>query len=77
MRTLAMILMFAASPAAFGQSAPQDSSPEAIARHACTGEGMWCQDAKHSRCCRGLKCVNSECKKADHEEQGSKKHSKS
>ena len=36
--------------------------PDALARgRACTSEGMWCQDANHSRCCRGLKCEDSKC----------------
>ncbi len=37
--------------------------PEAIARRACTSEGMWCQDAQHGRCCRGLSCEDSRCVK--------------
>jgi hypothetical protein len=35
----------------------------ALARRVCTSEGMWCQDAEHSRCCKGLKCVDSTCVK--------------
>jgi hypothetical protein len=38
---------------------------ESLARRACTSEGMWCQDAEHSRCCRGLKCEDSRCVKRE------------
>ena len=69
-RLVAAALLF--SGATFAQSVPQDGSPDALARHVCTSEGMWCQDAKHSRCCRGLKCENSTCKKPEHDEGGKK-----
>jgi hypothetical protein len=54
--------------------APMTPAADELARRVCTSEGMWCQDAEHSRCCRGLKCVDSTCvkkqgKSADDREQ--------
>ncbi|MBK7865153.1 MAG: hypothetical protein IPJ65_42465 [Archangiaceae bacterium] len=42
---------------------------DALARRACTSEGMWCQDASHSRCCRGLSCEDSRCVKREPREK--------
>jgi hypothetical protein len=40
-------------------------NPDALARRACTSEGMWCQDDHHSRCCRGLRCEDGRCIRRD------------
>jgi hypothetical protein len=56
MRWVAVVLLFCGC-------AKVTMPPDGLARRLCTSEGMWCQDAEHSRCCKGLKCVDSVCVK--------------